>query len=193
MFTKSTKALIGVAAVAIVLLATPSPANAGGGDLSAARAATARFHKLAAANDAGYKILVRDLAGITCIASPGVGVMGIHYVNGLALGDAVLDPTKPEALVYQPLANGKLRLVAVEYIVFEGAWLMAGNTAGPRLFGQPLKLIPMGNRYGLPPFYEIHAWIWQHNPAGMFKDWNPRGSCDPSRSSDDDNNDDTNN
>jgi hypothetical protein len=54
---------------------------------------------------------------------------------------------------------------------------MAGNTAGPTLFGQPLKLIPMGNRYGLPPFYEIHAWIWQHNPDGMFKDWNPSGSC----------------
>jgi hypothetical protein len=177
MFAKSTKTLVGVAAIAIVLLATPSPANAGAADLSVARAATAGFHQLAVANDAGYKILVRDLAGITCIASPGVGVMGIHYVNGLALGDAVLDPAKPEALVYQPLPNGQLRLVAVEYIVFQGAWLEAGNAVGPSLFGQPLKLIPMGNRYGLPPFYEIHAWIWQENPAGMFKDWNPSGSC----------------
>jgi len=35
----------------------------------------------------------------------------------------------------------------------------------------------MGNRYGLPPFYELHAWIWQNNPDGMFKDWNPSGSC----------------
>jgi len=176
----TTRTLIAAVVVAMVLLAIPSPANAGGGELSIARAATARFHRLDAANAAGYTILVRDLAGLTCIASPGVGVMGIHYVNGSALGDAVLDPAKPEALVYQPRSDGKLRLVAVEYIVFEGAWLQAGNTAGPRLFGQPLKLIPMGNRYGLPPFYEIHAWIWQHNPAGMFKDWNPRGSCGPS-------------
>ena len=177
MFARSTKTLAGVAAVAIVLLATASPANAGAADLSTARAATAPFHELAAADDAGYKILVRDLAGITCITSPGVGVMGIHYVNGSALGDAVVDPAKPEALVYQPLPNGKLRLVAAEYIVFQGAWLEAGNTTAPTLFGQPLKLIPMGNRYGLPPFYEIHAWIWQHNPDGMFKDWNPSGSC----------------
>ena len=177
MFARRTRTLVGVATIAIVLLATPFPANAGAADLSTARAATAGFHQLAAADDAGYKILVRDLAGITCITSPGIGVMGIHYVNGSALGDAVVDPAKPEALVYQPLPNGKLRLVAVEYIVFQGAWLMAGNTAAPRLFDQPLKLIPMGNRYGLPPFYELHAWVWQNNPSGMFKDWNPNGSC----------------
>ena len=176
MFAKSTKTLVGVAAIAIVLLATPSPANAGAADLSTARAATARFHQVGEATTAGYGEF-RDAAKIACIETPGVGVMGIHYANGLALGDAVLDPAKPEALVYQPLPNGKLRLVAAEYIVFQGAWLEAGNTSGPTLFGQPLKLIPMGNRYGLPPFYEIHAWIWQHNPSGMFKDWNPSGSC----------------
>ena len=160
MFMKSTKTLITAVAVTLVLLATPSSANAGFEDLSTARAATAKFHQVDAANAAGYGILVRDLAGITCIDSPGVGVMGIHYANGQALGDAVLDPAKPEALVYQPLPNGKLRLVAAEYIVFQGAWLEAGNTSGPTLFDRPLKLIPMGNRYGLPPFYEIHAWIW---------------------------------
>ncbi len=177
MFPKSTKTLAAAVAVAFVLAATPSPASAGADDLSTARAGTAQFHEVDVANAAGYGILVRDLAGITCIDSPGVGVMGVHYANGLALGDAVLDPAKPEALVYQPIGNGKLRLVAAEYIVFQGAWEMAGNTVGPRLFGQPLKLILAGNRYGLPPFYEIHAWIWQHNPDGMFKDWNPSGSC----------------
>jgi len=177
MFTKSMKTLITAIAVAFVLAATPSPASAGADDLSTARAATAQFHQVDVAKAAGYDLLVRDVAGITCIASPGVGVMGIHYANRLALGDAVLDPAKPEALVYQPLPNGKLRLVAAEYIVFQGLWLQAGNTAGPRLFDLPLKLISMPNRYGLPPFYEIHAWIWQHNPDGMFKDWNPSGSC----------------
>jgi|SRR2546426_9142687 len=177
MFPTSTKTLITAVAVTLVLLATPSSANAGAEDLSVARAATAQFHQLEAATADGYDILVHDTAGITCITSPGVGVMGIHYANGLALGDAVLDPAKPEALVYQPLPNGKLRLVAAEYIVFQGAWWTAGNTSAPRLFGQPLKLIPMPNRYGLMPFYEIHAWIWQQNPDGIFKDWNPSGSC----------------
>jgi hypothetical protein len=176
MSRKGTKILIAAVTVALVLLAIPSPANAGGNDLSRARAATARFRDIDRALAAGYG-LFKDAKGIACIDSP-AGVMGIHYVNGKLVGDAVLDPTTPEALVYQQRPNGELRLVAVEYIVFQGAWLAAGNTSVPTLFGRPLKLIPMGNRYGLPPFYEIHAWIWKHNPSGMFSDWNPRGTCD---------------
>jgi len=103
--------------------------------------------------------------------------MGIHYVNGARVTDAVLDPALPEVLVYQPLPNGKLRLVAAEYVIFQGAWLQAGNTGTPTLFGQQMNFVPLGNRYGLPPFYEIHAWIWMNNPSGIFKDWNPSGSC----------------
>ena len=38
-------------------------------------------------------------------------------------------------------------------------------------------MIGTPNRYGLPPFYELHAWIWKHNPRGMFDDWNPLVSC----------------
>src|SRR2546426_7445909 len=166
MFPTSTKTLITAVAVTLVLLATPSSANAGAEDLSVARAATAQFHQLEAATADGYDILVHDTAGITCITSPGVGVMGIHYANGLALGDAVVNPAKPEALVYQPLPNGKLRLVAAEYIVFQGAWLQAGNTSGPTPFCQPLKLIPLGNRDGLPPFFRVPAWTLPHNPDG---------------------------
>jgi hypothetical protein len=25
--------------------------------------------------------------------------------------------------------------------------------------------------------YVLHAWIFEHNPAGMFEDWNPRVVC----------------
>ncbi len=175
MFAGSTKTLIGVAAIAVVLLATPSPANAGAANLSTARAATAQFHDIDTATASGYG-LFKDAKGIACIDSA-AGVMGIHYVNGSLVGDAVLNPATPEALVYQELPNGNLRLVAAEYIVFQSAWRDAGNTAGPTLFGQPLKLIPMPNRYGLTPFYEIHAWIWKDNPDGMFNDWNPNGTC----------------
>ncbi|MBV9326757.1 MAG: hypothetical protein JO352_23605 [Chloroflexi bacterium] len=38
-------------------------------------------------------------------------------------------------------------------------------------------LTPADNRYGLPPFYSLHAWIWRDNPAGMFSMWNPDVSC----------------
>jgi hypothetical protein len=38
-------------------------------------------------------------------------------------------------------------------------------------------LIPEGNRYGLPAFHALHAWIWKFNPSGTFAMWNPRVSC----------------
>ena len=173
MFMKSTKTLIAGSAMAIVLLATPSPANAGAEDLSTARAATAGFHQVDAAKAAGYGEF-RDAAKIACIETPGVGVMGIHYVNGGLVGDGIVNAATPEALVYQPLPNGKLKLVAVEYIVFYSMW--AGSSK-PSLFGHEFKLIAEPNRYGISAFYELHAWVWQNNPSGMFKDWNPSGSC----------------
>ena len=33
------------------------------------------------------------------------------------------------------------------------------------------------NRFGLPAFYSLHAWIWKHNPSGTFSMWNPNVSC----------------
>ena len=83
----------------------------------------------------------------------------------------------PEALVYEPQPNGRLRLVAAEYVVLQSAWEAAGNSGVPTLFGRSFELIPSPNRYGLPAFYELHAWIWKHNPRGMFDDWNPLVSC----------------
>jgi hypothetical protein len=171
---KKTRLFLATLTLLMFVSATAAEAT---NDLSRARGATARFHDLAAAQGTGYGGPLEDLSGISCIANPGIGVMGIHYVNGTLVGDARIDASAPEVLVYQQLPNGKLRLVAVEYVVFQGAWLAAGNTAPPTLFGETLTLVPAGNRYGLPPFYEIHAWIWMHNPSGMFKDWNPSGSC----------------
>ena len=34
------------------------------------------------------------------------------------------------------------------------------------------------NRYGLPPFYELHVWAWKANPRGAFADMNPAVSCE---------------
>ena len=156
------------AVLGLALLAVPAQASS---DLGAARAATARFH----AGHPGYSLLT-DAAGITCIDNPGVGGMGIHYVNGDLVGDAEVNATTPEALVYEPQPNGRQRLVAAEYVVFQSQW-DATHASPPQLFGREFELVPAGNRYGLPPFYELHAWLWKHNPAGMFEDWNPRVVC----------------
>jgi hypothetical protein len=69
-----------------------------------------------------------------------------------------------------------MRLVALEYVVFQEAW-DENHDSPPKLFGRTFELVPEGNRYGLDPFYELHAWVWKHNRRGMFDDWNPKVSC----------------
>jgi hypothetical protein len=144
-------------------------------DVAAARAATQQFFRVGSAQFAGYGIL-KDAAGIACIDQPGLGGMGIHYVNGAYVGDTVLDVTKPEALVYEPGLFGQQRLVALEYVVFKAPW-DATHASKPVLYGQTFDTTGEPNRFGLPAFYSLHAWIWKANPVGMFMPWNPRVNC----------------
>jgi hypothetical protein len=136
-----------------VAVAVPSIASlaSAGNDHSAAavtKSTTGRFHNLAAAEKAGYA-LFPDAKGIKCIDNQPVGGMGVHYVNGSLVGDTVLDPTQPEALVYAPNADGQPKLAALEYIVFQQAW-DAEHSSPPSLFGTTFNLTPDGNRFGIP-------------------------------------------
>jgi hypothetical protein len=146
------------------------------GAFDGAKSATARFHDLSKAEAAGYGKFV-DAAGIACIESAAAGGMGVHYVNGRLVGDAVLDPTQPEALVYQPKPGGGVRLVALEYIVFKDVWEAAGRVDPPSLFGRQFDFTAFPNRYGIPAFYALHAWIWKPNPSGTLEPWNPLVDC----------------
>jgi hypothetical protein len=142
-------------------------------DLHRAREATEAYRSLAKAQAAGYGLFA-DVNGIACIDNPGVGAMGIHYVKGDLVTKAVVDVVRPQALVYEPGEDGKLRLVALEYIVFADQW---DSATPPTLFGHRFGLVPSNNRFGPRAFYELHAWVWKHNPSGMFYEWNPRVSC----------------
>jgi hypothetical protein len=161
------------AAVLLATLGAVAVASAGRGQLDSAVPATARFHDLDKALEAGYTFRLPDNTGATCIAQPGSGAMGVHMVN-TSLLDETLDPMEPEALVYEPRNDGTLKLVALEYVIFEGDWTGPGT---PSLFGQPFDYVPAGNRYDLPPFYALHAWLWKSNPSGLFYAWNPRVDC----------------
>jgi len=46
------------------------------------------------------------------------------------------------------------------------------------LEGHLMNFVDAPNRYGLPAFYELHVWAWEHNPVGSFADWNTQVSCD---------------
>jgi hypothetical protein len=45
------------------------------------------------------------------------------------------------------------------------------------LFGHTFMLMASPNRFGLPPFYALHAWLWKDNPSGHFEPWNPKVKC----------------
>jgi hypothetical protein len=154
-----------------------------------ARSATATYHSITVAKKAGYSILA-DAAGITCIAEPQMGAMGVHYVKGDLVKNPAIDATHPEALVYAPDRHGGLHLAALEYVVIKADWdanqpqspsLGVGSRVSPAppwLFGHEFNFTDAPNRYGLPPFYSLHAWIWKDNPAGTFEMWNPSVHCD---------------
>jgi hypothetical protein len=155
---------------------------------SPARSATAKYHSLTVAQKAGYSILA-DTAGITCIAEPGMGAMGVHYVKSDLVKDPEIDSAHPEALVYAPDRHGKLQLAALEYVVIKADWDAShpqppglgygaqDTLAPPWLFGHEFNFTDAPNRYGLPPFYSLHAWVWKDNPGGTFAMWNPNVTC----------------
>ena len=175
---------VGLAILALTVFVIPVAARSDGqSDVAGARNATASFHDLNTADAAGYTVKVADVNGITCIDNPGTGAMGVHYLDpGLVpeLFDdtdaASVDAATPELLVFAPGADGSQRLVALEYLTIKGPW-DAQHAAPPSLFGQPFNVTAAPNRYGLPAFYSLHAWIWAPNPTDMFSPWNPRVTC----------------
>ena len=135
--------------------------------LNALRAEVESFRDIQVAQSAGWN-LVEGLD--YCFDNPGVGGMGVHYIN-VDLLDTTLDPLKPEAMVYHYGQNGELTLGAVEWIVPADAWDAEGHGGLPEVTGHHLHL---NEALGV---YVLHAWIFTENPAGIFEDWNPNVSC----------------
>jgi hypothetical protein len=126
------------------------------------RAATAQYHNV-------DKALADGFAPVSpCVSSP-AGGMGFHYGLESRINNPAINHTEPEVLVYAPGPNGQLKLVAVEWIVPAPIW--------PGGFADPPNLFGLDFHAGPPPLIVLHAWIWKHNPAGMFEDWNPTVSC----------------
>jgi hypothetical protein len=139
------------------------------GELREVKRATARYHSLRTARADGFSAFSLDPNNPdvpTCFDSPDGG-MGVHFVRHI---DDVLDPNHPEALVYEVKRKGRVKLVAVEYIVPEE---FVDPDDPPMLFGEVLHHHPF------LPVYILHAWIWKANPDGVFADFNPRVDACP--------------
>lgn len=125
-------------------------------ELANARSATARFHDIAQAEADGYTNIDLYLSG-----------EGFHYVK-FSLIDATFDPEHPEVLLYAPVSGeNRLELVGVEYLV-----PLALSADAPEGFtGDADQWARDTEGFGL---WELNAWIWLHNPEGVFSHDNPR-------------------
>jgi hypothetical protein len=132
------------------------------------RDATIQYQNINTATAAGYGPF------LGCVSGSDHGAMGIHYVNG-ALLNGTLDPTHPQALIYEP-SNGQMNLVGVEFIVDAATWLK-NNSGPPVLEGQSFQFVDSPNRFNIPSFFELHVWAWRANPKGSFMDWNDNVTC----------------
>jgi len=160
----------GTAAVAAVVVPATTAGSADSDPLNQVRRATSAYKDVDKATAAGY------VQFFGCVHEPLAGSMGIHFVNAGLVGDIAVDARKPEALMYEVRPDGKLDLLGVEYVVFKAEW-DAANPAPPELFGQEFNVVEEPNRYGIPTFYELHAWAWKPNPTGAHEDWNPTVLC----------------
>ena len=144
------------------------------------RAGTARFRYISTAFREGYA------AATSCVSGPDTGAMGVHLVhmnNGQPdrVADGKLIPGEPEALIYEPQADGSMRLVGVEFIEIASNWNSRNPQGPPSVAGNLMNLVGEPNRYGLPAFYELHVWAWENNPRGSFADWNTQVTCEHGR------------
>lgn len=167
MYKRRVKVTTMVLATLLVGGLAPGVASAQGGSPGAPdgqelavdiRQATAQYHLLDKALADGYEAVT------PCIEVPGVGGMGVHFLKP-GLLDAITDPAQPEVLVYMPNKAGKYRLVAAEFL----------STAeqAPVVDGIVFDAEVDPGAYS----FTLHAWVWKHNPAGMYSAFNPAIGC----------------
>jgi hypothetical protein len=127
------------------------------------RRATVRYHNLDAALRDGFVLLH------PCEVRSDEGPVGAVYVRMDRI-DGTIDPRFPEALIYEPPQhrNGRYKLVGVEFAIPYAAWTEA---TPPQFLGATFQ---REDEFGV---WALHAWVWRHNPEGLFAESNPRVSC----------------
>ena len=140
--------------------------------VKAVREATDRFKNVTsiAGPGEGYEL------AFGCVSGGDFGAMGLHYLN-ISLVDGELNLDQPEIVLFEPTANGGIRITGADYVIPAAAW-HEKHAGPPQLMGQLFHLFDSPNRFGLDPFYTLHVWAWKDNPNGTFTNWNPAVSCD---------------
>lgn len=191
---------IGVAALAAAMaLHVPAAlaSNEGEPGLEEVRALTAKYQDVNVALAEGF---VRDPGNMCDTADmmgrpKDLGAMGVHYFRPDLLGITAppnprvdgtgthTDFRQPSILIYEPQADGSLKLVAVENLVFQKSWHEAGYDRPPSFHGveydtmQDDPATKVDEAHMFEPHYDRHVWLYRENPNGMFAQFNPNVSC----------------
>ena len=122
-----------------------------------------KYHDLQTAIENGYGFVG------PCVSDPELGGMGDHYSRSanddFGRGDGTHSVERPQYLVYAPQKDGSRRLAALDYTVPYEKW--QGDKA-PEFFGIPFT---RNDGFGV---WMFHIWVFQHNPAGIFANFNPK-------------------
>lgn len=161
--------------------------------LRIARDATAKYRDTAVALRDGF-VKTDDCTDAAYYGEdPALGAVGEHWVRIDRAVDERLDPREPEILLYIDTPRGR-RLVAVEWAlnrIERGPPLVGGlpyygtqppdpsrTTPPPEMFGGKTFDGPMQGHHAHQPWhYDLHVWLWERNPAGIFAHFNRRASC----------------
>jgi len=131
--------------------------------LAALHVLFAKYHDLQTALENGYGFVG------PCVSDPVLGGMGDHYSRSanddFGRGDGTHSVERPQYLVYAPQKDGSRRLAALDYTVPYEKW--QGDKA-PEFFGIPFT---RNDGFGV---WMFHIWVFQHNPAGIFANFNPK-------------------
>ena len=110
-----------------------------------------------------------------CTESP-AGGMGVHFLNP-ARAMAPVDPENPAILLYSPTRDGGYELIGAEWFAADADQDLSTDDDRPSLWGRPFDGPMTGHEPGMPVHYDLHVWLFDNNPAGVFSPWNPSVSC----------------
>jgi hypothetical protein len=168
----TTAALIAPAGAATAATTTGAEGSAAlNQTLVTARQVSEKYHDLDAAVADGY------VPASGCVELPGVGGMGVHYLNPSYAADPAIRADQPEELLYEPRSDGSLQLVGVEYFRADADQDLSTDDDRPSLDGVAFDGPMLGHGPGMPIHYDLHVWVWKANPAGTFAEWNPNVHC----------------
>jgi len=128
-----------------------------------------------------YHQAIRDNynLGFGCVSGSDQGAMGLHFINMELVKSGVIDVTRPQIILYEPMPDGSLKLTGADFLVDAEQWDNDKTHAPgpPELMGQLFHYFDAPNRFGLKPFYTLHVWAWKDNPNGAFVNWHPDVAC----------------